>query len=332
MPRLARRTSLRLLFGGVATPLLGGWARAQAVEPFGAWLDRFKAEARARGISPLTLERAFAGVRPLDAVIEADRRQPERRLTFAEYRAKVVNAERIRRGRELLVEHRPLLERVRARYGVPPQTLVALWGIESSYGTYKGTYRVIDALATLAWEGRRAELFRRELLAALEILERRERDPERLLGSWAGAMGQCQFMPSSFLSYAVDFDGDGRRDIWTSLPDVFASMSHYLARAGWSGGERWGRPVRVPPGLDPTLAGLERREDLAAWSRRGIRALDGGPLPAAAIEASLLRMDGEGGPAFLVYRNFRTLMVWNRSTYFALSVGLLGDELAEAGA
>jgi len=332
VPRLARRTSLRLFFGGVASALFGGWARAQPVEPFAAWLDRFKAEARARGISAATLERAFAGVRPLDAVIEADRRQPERRLTFAEYRAKVVNAERIRRGRELLVEHRPLLERVRARYGVPPQTLVALWGIESSYGTYKGTYRVIDALATLAWEGRRADLFRRELLAALEILERRERDPDRLLGSWAGAMGQCQFMPSSFLSYAVDFDGDGRRDIWTSLPDVFASMSHYLARAGWAGGERWGRPVRVPAGLDPALIGLERREDLAAWSRRGIRAVDGGPLPAAAVEASLLRMDGEGGPAFLVYRNFRTLMVWNRSTYFALSVGLLGDELAEAGA
>lgn len=331
MPRRARRAFLGLLAGSLvslpARPL-----RAGSAASFEAWLAEFRAEARARGISAATLERAFSGVRPLDAVIEADRRQPERRLSFAEYRAKVVSEARIRRGRQLLAEHRALLERIRARYGVPPQTLVALWGIESSYGTYKGTYRVIDALATLAWEGRRAELFRRELLAALEILERGEREPERLLGSWAGAMGQCQFMPSSFLFYAVDFDGDGRRDIWTSLPDVFASMSHYLARAGWSGGQRWGRPVRLPVRLDPALVGLDRREDLAAWSRRGVRTLEGGPLPVVPVQASLLLVDGESGPAFLVYSNFRTLMAWNRSTYFALSVGLLADALAEAGA
>lgn len=332
MPRRARRAYLGLLGGGLAGFVVPGPLRAQPNMPFSAWLEAFSAEARARGISAATLERAFRGVRPLESVIEADRRQPERRLSFAEYRAKVVSEARIRRGRELLTEHRALLERVRARFGVPPAVLVALWGIESSYGTYKGSYRVIDALATLAWEGRRAELFRRELLAALEILERGEREPERLLGSWAGAMGQCQFMPSSFLSYAVDFDGDGRRDIWTSLPDVFASMSHYLARAGWSGGQRWGRPVRLPARLDPALVGLERREDLAVWSRRGVRTLEGQPLPAVPIEASLLRMDGEDGPAFLVYHNFRTLMAWNRSTYFALSVGLLGDALAEAGA
>lgn len=332
MSGCARRTILRLASGGLVTLLAAGRALAQPVESFEAWLAAFRAEARARGISPATLERALAGVRPLEAVIEADRRQPERRLSFAEYRAKVVSAARIRRGRELLAEHRPLLERVRARYGVPAQTLVALWGIESSYGVYKGSWRVIDALATLAWEGRRAELFRRELLAALEIVERGERDPDRLLGSWAGAMGQCQFMPSSYLRHAVDFDGDGRRDIWTSLPDVFASMSRYLVEAGWVGGERWGRPVRVPASLDPSTVGLDRRADLAVWSRRGVRAADGGPLPNAPVEASLLRMDGDGGPAFLVYRNFRTLMVWNRSTYFALSVGLLADELVGAAA
>lgn len=327
----SRRVLLVGLAGTLAAVAGSGEAGAQPRD-FAAWLEAFKAEARARGISAAILERAFAGVRPLDTVIEADRRQPERRLTFAEYRARVVSEARIRRGRELLDEHRALLERVRARFGVPPATLVALWGIESSYGTYKGSYRVVEALATLAWEGRRAELFRRELLAALEILERRERDPERLLGSWAGAMGQCQFMPSTFLSYAIDFDGDGRRDIWTSLPDVFASMSHYLSRAGWSGGERWGRPVRVPAGFDDGLTGLERRASVAEWARRGVRAADGGPLPAAELEASLLQMDGKGGPAFLVYRNFRTLMVWNRSTYFALSVGLLGDQLAQAAA
>lgn len=332
MPGRARRTFLRLASGGLGALLATGSRRARATEPFETWLAAFRAEARARGISPRTLERAFAGVRPLEAVIEADRRQPERRIGFAEYRAKVVSPARIRRGRELLAEHRPLLERVRARYGVPAPVLVALWGIESNYGTYTGTWRVIDALATLAWEGRRAELFRRELLAALEIVERGERDPDGLSGSWAGAMGQCQFMPSSYLRYAVDFDGDGRRDIWTSLPDVFASMSRYLVEAGWVAGERWGRPVRVPAGLDPGLGGLAHRAELAVWSRRGVRAVDGGPLPRVPIEASLLRMDGEGGPAFLVYRNFHTLMVWNRSTYFALSVGLLADELVRAAA
>lgn len=332
MPCRSRRRFLGLLGVGCADLLAAGPANGRDVVSFEVWLAELRAEARARGISAATLERAFRGVRPLESVIEADRRQPERRLSFAEYRTRVVSEARIRRGRELVTEHRPLLERVRARFGVPPAVLVALWGIESSYGTSTGSYRVIDALATLAFEGRRAELFRRELLAALEILERGDRHPDRLLGSWAGAMGQCQFMPTTYLAYAVDFDGDGRRDIWASLPDVFASMSHYLARAGWNAGERWGRPVLVPAGLDPALFGLERREDLAAWHRRGLRTLDGRPLPIASIEASLLRMDGDAGPAFLVYRNFRTLMVWNRSTYFALSVGLLGDELAEAGA
>ncbi len=326
----ARRTILGLLGGGLVGPWLSRGALGRARTSFEAWLADFRAEARAQGISAATLERAFAGVRPLAAVIEADRRQPERRLTFAEYRAKVVSEARILRGRELLAEHRELLERVRARFGVPPAVIVALWGVESSYGAYKGSYRVVDALATLAWEGRRAALFRKELLAALQILERGEREPERLLGSWAGAMGQCQFMPSSFLSYAFDFDGDGRRDIWTSLPDVFASMGHYLARAGWAAGERWGRPVRAPSRLDPGLLGLDRKAGLEEWARRGVRAVDGGSLPAAAVEASLLRMDGPQGPTFLVYGNFRTLMVWNRSTYFALSVGLLSDAVAGA--
>ena len=329
MPELSRRAGLAALASALLLPRRG---RAAGRGEFRDWLAAFKAEARGRGISAATLERAFQGVEPLAAVIEADRRQPERRMSFAEYRLKVVSEARIRRGRALLGEHRALLERVRARFAVPAPTLVALWGIESSFGDFKGTWRVIDALATLAWEGRRAELFRRELLAALEILERGERRPAALLGSWAGAMGQSQFMPSTYLGYAVDFDGDGRRDIWTSLPDVFASMSNYLARAGWAGGEHWGRPVAAPAGLDPTLLGLERRLSLAEWSRRGVRTATGGPLPTARLDASLLRMDGEGGPTFLVYRNFRTLMVWNRSTYFALSVGLLADELAKADA
>lgn len=325
--RVRRRASLTFLLASPFAACSRAWASEAS---FSAWLEAFMAEARAQGISAATLARAFSGVRPLPSVIEADRRQPERRLSFAEYRARVVTEARIRQGRELGRIHRGLLERVRNRFGVPPPIVLALWGIESSYGARMGEYRVIDALATLAWEGRRADLFRKELLAALQILERGEREVEALRGSWAGAMGQCQFLPSSYLLYAIDFDGDGRRDIWDSLPDVFGSIAHYLVRAGWAPGERWGRPVRAERMVAPNLDGLERSSPLREWARRGVRALDGGPLPALELEASLVRPDGDGGPAFLVYRNFRTLMAWNRSTYFALSVGLLADRLAEA--
>jgi membrane-bound lytic murein transglycosylase B len=258
-------------------------------------------------------------------VIELDRRQIEGRITYKEYRERLLSEERIERGRELLKEHRELLERVAAEYGVQPRFIVALWGIETSYGSWSGSTPVIGALATLAYDGRRAAFFRSELLHALRILDEGHIEVDDMLGSWAGAMGQSQFMPSSYVRNAVDFDGDGRRDIWGSLPDTFASIANYLARAGWNDRRTWGREVGLPAGLGDGLDGLEVRHSLPAWNDLGVRRADGTPLPLVALEASLLRTDDGQGPAYLVYDNFRVLMAWNRSTYFGLTVGQLAD-------
>ena len=242
---------------------------------------------------------------------------------------------RVAAGRERLRRHRDLLERVSAEHGVPPQVIVALWGIESSYGEITGGFPVVGSLATLAFDGRRADFFRRELLDALAILDGGDIAPEDMTGSWAGAMGQSQFMPSSYLRHAVDFDGDGRRDIWASLPDVFGSIANYLADAGWQRGYIWGRPVQVPDDLPAGLVGLDVKKPLPEWGELGVRRADGGPLPAVDIPASLVIPDGgagdaaDGARAYLVYHNFGVLMDWNRSTYFALTVGELADRIRD---
>jgi membrane-bound lytic murein transglycosylase B len=328
MTPFARRAVLPLL-GASLLPLPGP---VRAAEPFDRWLAGVREDAARAGIGARTIEAALGGIRPIDRVIELDRRQPEGRMSFAQYRQRVISAARIEGGTERLSRHADLLRRVRDQFGVPPQVIVALWGIESNFGNFPGRFPVIDALATLAWDGRRAGFFRKELMAALKILDRGEIAPSRMYGSWAGAMGQSQFMPTTYLGYAVDLDGDGRRDIWDSLPDVFGSMANYLARAGWDPRYLWGREVRAPREAAERWRGLETRASLIEWQSRGIRATDGGPLPDVAIEASLLRPDHPAGPTFLVYNNFRTLMVWNRSTYFALSVGLLADRLVAASA
>ncbi len=303
---------------------------AGAEQSFAAWLKDFRAEAVKAGIRSSTLDRAFDGVQPIPRVIELDRKQPESRMTFAEYRRKVISDARIRRGRELRRQHAAELARVSDRYGVPPEIVVALWGVESSYGEFKGNFKVVDSLATLAWEGRRAAFFRKELMSALRIVDAGDVRADAMYGSWAGAMGQCQFMPSTFLRYAADGDGDGRRDIWNTLPDVFASIAHYLSGAGWNAGDRWGREVSLAARGGKLRTGLDHKAPLATWAELGVRSADGAALPTPAMNASLLDM-GEGqGPNFLVYDNFRTLMVWNRSTYFALSVGLISDMLRES--
>lgn len=326
MHQCDRRTAL----GAIATGIGSGVPWAAAAEAgFAAWLAELKAEARRRKIDRAVLEAAFAGVQPLQSVIDADRRQPESRMTFVEYRTKVVNPARIDRGRELLLTQAPLLGRIEARFGVPGQVLIALWGIESNFGERQGTYSVFAALATLAYEGRRAKFFRKELLSALEIADRGYAPTDEMLGSWAGAMGQNQFMPSTYLGYAVDFDGDGRRDIWRSLPDVFASMANYLSRSGWDARYRWGREVLAPQEAGQGREGLDHKAPLPTWDRRGVRLPDGGPLPPVELPASLLQMDDGAGPSYLVYGNFRALMAWNRSTYFGVSVGLLSDSLRD---
>lgn len=308
----------------MALGLWSGWAHAETA-PFPVWLEGVKQEALDKGISADTVSQALDGLEPIPRVIELDRRQVEGRITYQEYRRRVLSEERVERGRALLAEHQELLDEIGAEYGVQPRFIVALWGIETSYGGWPGNTPVIGALATLAHEGRRAEFFRSELMHALSILDNGDIALDDMVGSWAGAMGQSQFMPSSYFRNAVDYDGDGRRDIWGTLPDVFASIANYLAKAGWNDQRTWGREVGLPAALGGGLDGLKVRRGLPDWHDLGVRRADGTALPQVALDASLLRMDEGEGPAYLVYDNFRVLMAWNRSTYFGLTVGQLSD-------
>jgi membrane-bound lytic murein transglycosylase B len=318
---------LRIFALLVAACAASGMAPAQA-ETFRTWLDGVRVEARGRGVSHATLEAAFADLQPIGRVLELDRKQPESTLTFEQYIQRVVGPARIERGRQRLYENGLLLEQVSRRFGVPARFIVALWGIETDFGRMTGGFPVVGALATLAYDGRRAAYFRKELLDALLILDEGNVTPEAMQGSWAGAMGQNQFMPSSFHAYAVDQDGDGRRDIWSSLPDVFASTANYLARSGWKGDETWGREVRLPPGFDKGLVGADLRKPLADWAALGVKRADGGALPTANLDAALISGEKDGsGPYFLVYDNYRVLLKWNRSNFFALAVGRLADAI-----
>lgn len=302
-------------------------------QSFEAWLKDFRAEAKAAGISSATIASALTGLESLPDVIELDNRQPEGTLTFEQYNKKVLSKTRIETGRKLYKKHQKLLKRVAGQYGVQPRFIVALWGIETSYGGFTGGHDVIPALATLAHEGRRATFFTKELIAALRILDDGHITVDKMRGSWAGAMGQSQFMPSSFVRFAVDFDGDGKRDIWNSLPDVFASIANYLAGSGWNDQYTWGREVR-PAGAkiapSESKAALKVVKSLPEWQSLGVRRTNGNALPNVALDASLLHTDDGQGPAYLIYNNFRVLMDWNRSTYFALTVGELAD-LIEKG-
>ncbi|MFY7960894.1 MAG: lytic murein transglycosylase, partial [Elsteraceae bacterium] len=295
---------------------------------FQAWLREFRAEARRSGISERTLAAALDGIAPIPRVIELDRAQPETTRTFQDYMARVINDQRVATGRERLRQHAPLLRQVADKYKVPPRFVVALWAAETDFGRVTGGFQVVPALATLAWEGRRAAFFRAELLNALKIIDAGHIAAADMKGSWAGAMGQSQFMPSSFLSFAEDWNGDGRRDIWRTESDVFASISNYLARSGWRPQESWGREVSLTRPVDPSAIGLDKRRPLSAWAALGLRRVDGKPLVGgdpASMEASLIQFGGAGGPAYLVFENFRTILKWNRSNFFAVSVGTLAD-------
>ena len=309
--------------------LLAGGAMAQdeEAESFAEWREGVRSEALNLGISAATFDAAFSGIEPIPRVIELDRSQPEVTITFAQYLERVVPDSRVELGRKLLAKHRDLLEPIGREYGVPPRFIVALWGIETSFGNFLGGFPVIGALATLAHDGRRSAYFRGELLDALRILEDGHIAPDAMVGSWAGAMGQSQFMPSSFVRYAVDYDGDGKRDIWGTHADVFASAANYLSQAGWRSGETWGREVRLPAGFDPAQADLKVKKTLDEWQALGLRRANGADLPRASMSGSVVLPGGEEGPAYLVYDNYRTIMRWNRSFYFATSVGLLADRI-----
>jgi membrane-bound lytic murein transglycosylase B len=321
---MSRRARVLIVVLGVLLAFQVRPGRAAEVD-FGTWLAGVRQEAIGQGLNPQSVTRALAGAHPIDRVLELDRHQPETTLTFEQYIELVVSPQRLQQGRQNFVEHRALLEQVSHRYAVQPRFIVALWGIESNYGKGSGEFPEISALATLAYDGRRSAYFRKELMAAIKIVDQGWVRPEDMLGSWAGAMGQCQFMPSSYLRFAVSFNEDGRRDIWHRHEDIFASIANYLAQSGWHGDETWGRRVLLPTGFDAGLAGLNNRKPLAEWQRLGIRALDGRDLASREREASLILPDGPGGTALLAFDNFRATLKWNNSSYFAAAVGYLAD-------
>jgi len=305
-------------------------AHADNEDSFSACVASLQHKALDRGISSRVVRQDLGNASQSQRVIELDRTQPEFTTTFADYFNHRVTQERVDRGRKLLKEHHDLLQHVYRQYGVPPRYLVAFWGLETHYGAFFGGVRVLDSLTTLACDNRRSDYFTGQLMDALEIIDEGSITSDRMLGSWAGAMGHVQFMPSVFRKYAVDEDGDGRRDLWGSLPDAMASAGNFLDHLGWKTGWRWGREVQLPKDFPYAKAGLDQPRPLSQWKKLGVRDAYGRPLHAADIEASLLVPSGHRGPAFLVYHNFNVIMGWNQSEFYALAVGRLADRLAGA--
>ena len=315
----------------------------QTAEPtpsFDQWLGGFIAEARQRGFSEDLITQILVDLQPRPIVIERDRTQAEIAvtLTFNRYFSTRVTSAVVRRGRELAKERRTLLRRIESEYGVPPGIVLAIWGLESRYGRNTGITPIFQALATLAWEPRRSDFFRGQLFDALTMVSRGYIEAPRMTGSWAGAMGQPQFMPSSYLQYAVDFDSDGRRDIWRSTADALASIANYLKGYGWKSGERWGREVKIAPAVRkrieedvgrPTegcfaMRDMTERRPLSEWQRLGVRTVKGAALPRASLDAALVETESR---YFLVYSNYDALLGYNCAHRYALSVALLAERL-----
>jgi len=302
-------------------------------EDFASWLKELRAEALADGISAKTVSHALPDtLKPIDKILELDRKQPEGHVTYEDYLKKTVSEDRVEKGRTNMLNYRRLLDSVEDEYPADKAFVVALWGIETSYGANTGNYDVVNALATLAYDGRRSDFFRGELMKALTILDEGHITQSRMKGSWAGAMGQTQFMPSSFFKFAVDFNKDGHRDIWTTQGDVFASAANYLALSGWKKGAPWGREVKVPANIDRQLLGANNTYTLQFWNDKGVRLMDGSAVPfEGEYQVSLIQPDGPGTRAYLVYENYRTLLKWNKSSFFATAVCLLADRIKSAG-
>jgi len=317
-------------------------AQTDARPSFAEWLDGVRVEALSRGIRQDVIDAALGDVtEPLPVVIERDRAQAETVLSIEAYINRRLTASLVKRGRDAYGRYRPTLEQVAAKYGVPTRIIAGIWGIESNFGGFSGVRPTIRALATLAWDPRRATFFRGELFDALEILNRGDIELANLKGSWAGAMGQPQFMPSSYLQYAEDFDGDGRRDIWGTPGDIFASVANYLRGHGWIAGQNWGREVKISKSVATQLAatmahrtgGCQATRDmtvplpLSEWRQLGVRAFDGSALPASEQPASLVSGTSR---YFLTYQNYDALLAYNCANSYALSVVILGERVARA--
>jgi membrane-bound lytic murein transglycosylase B len=323
----------------ITTPVLG----QEEVNPkgdFDTWLQGIREEALQSGIRPEVVAEALSDVKPNRRVITRDRSQAEFKLTLDTYLGRVATSRNVQVGARKAAEHSELLAAVAAKYGVQPRFILAIWGIETRYGAVKADVPLISSLATLAYDARRSEFFKRQLFATLEMVNRGYIDVKSLYGSWAGAMGQPQFMPSSYLAFAQDFDGDGRRDIWKNEGDVFASIANYLAKHGWNDSETWGRKVEIPSGLVASFQEPNRRaapgcrattypqKTLAEWQALGVRRLGGRDLPARDLKAALVLPDGPAGQdAYLVYRNYSAIMAYNCAHLYAVTVGTLADRI-----
>jgi peptidoglycan lytic transglycosylase B len=301
-------------------------ARGESLE-FDSWIGGVRTEAVQRGLTSFVVEDALARARRIDRIVELDRRQPELTQTFWRYLDARVTADRIARGQAYLSAYQPLLTDVYDRYGVQPRILVALWGLESDFGQSQGDFEVVSSVATLAFDSRRSAFFRQQLFGVLELIQRGD-VPADVRGSWAGAIGQPQFMPTTFRDYAVDFDGNGKRDLQDSLADVFASAANYLSASGWNRLSTWGQEVRLPDRFDYSETGMEVERPVSEWQSLGVQQMDGGPLPDTSVPAAILLPAGASGPAFLVYPNFRSILRWNNSVLYALAVGHLSDRIA----
>jgi membrane-bound lytic murein transglycosylase B len=298
---------------------------------FPAYVETLKAQARLQGISNSTLNTAFANVHFVDRVIKSDQNQLEKKILLDEYLARVITPQKIEQARVQYQQHKNELTAISQRTGVQSQYIVALWAMESHFGEIQGKEDIVSALSTLAFEGRREAFFTKELMAALQILDQGHITEDELKGSWAGAMGQNQFMPSSYLRYGADGDGDGKIDIWKDTSDVFASTANYLETEGWKTNGRWGTEVVLPQGFDTTLAGTktEQGKTVNQWQKLGVTFKEGTQQPASTQKAWIITPDDNLGRSFLVFNNFRTIMHWNRSYYFAISIGTMADAIAQ---
>jgi membrane-bound lytic murein transglycosylase B len=310
-------------------------------EGFADYVVELKAEALSKGFSQDLIDESFANVKFHKRAVKADRAQPENVETLDTYLPKRVPKWKVDKARALYKEHKELLNEIGDKYQVQPRFIVALWGLETNFGKFTGGYNVVSALSTLAYEGRREAFFKKQLMAALTILDEGHISSKNMKGSWAGAMGQNQFMPTSFLSYAVDGDGDGKKDIWQNQTDIFSSMANYLQKEGWNDELTWGRQVKLPKNFDYSLAipkntgsrknwlkaWAETERTLPQWQALGVRRADGTNLPTVDIKAALVFPDDKNGRVYLAYDNYKSLMHWNLSYYFVSSVGHLSDRI-----
>ncbi len=339
MMRMTRRMFGLTAAAGALAACSGGVPRATApvtMRPvpnagYDAWVAGFRGRAAAKGISPEVMARAFRGAGYLPGVVERDRNQTEFTRSLEDYLAIAASDERVSTGRAMLQRHGAVLRQIEDRYGVESRVVCAIWGLESRYGERRGDVPAVSALSTLAYDGRRGAFFESQLVAALKILQAGDVSPERMTGSWAGAMGHTQFIPTTYLAYAVDFAGDGRRDIWSDDPsDALASTAAYLSRSGWRHGQPWGLEVALPAGFDAGLTGRGSTRSVAAWQALGVRPAAGGVLPDHG-EAAVLAPAGTGAPAFLVYRNYWVILRYNNSEKYGLGIGHLSDRIGGAG-